>query len=279
MKKTISLLAYLLFICLLTIITQIGGVAYLVYLSLKHFSIRKKWITKPARWKSLILFFIVYCFISFVIVPPVANQFGRTPLPVFSNKNLPVKPANLLTVVSNRHYVRPEMKEMLASVSQKMNDDYPAFQLLYLDANFPFMDGFPLLPHLSHDDGKKLDLAFLYKHRSDEPAFGKSPSWLGYGVCEQPKPGEFDQPGACSEKGHWQYSALEQITPKIGSSKLEFDNHLNAKLIKIITQHPKVKKVFIEPHLKTRLGLTNNRKVRFHGCHAVRHDDHIHLEL
>jgi hypothetical protein len=26
------------------------------------------------------------------------------------------------------------------------------------------------------------------------------------------------------------------------------------------------------------LGLTNN-KIRFHGCHAVRHDDHLHVQL
>ncbi|MFT5619364.1 MAG: hypothetical protein ACI85I_002607, partial [Arenicella sp.] len=38
-------------------------------------------------------------------------------------------------------------------------------------------------------------------------------------------------------------------------------------------------KVFIEPHLKTRLGLENYSKIRFHGCQAVRHDDHIHVQL
>ena len=32
------------------------------------------------------------------------------------------------------------------------------------------------------------------------------------------------------------------------------------------------------PHLKARLGLNSN-KVRFHGCHAVRHDDHFHVQL
>ena len=37
-------------------------------------------------------------------------------------------------------------------------------------------------------------------------------------------------------------------------------------------------KIFIEPHLKQRLGI-KNQKVRFHGCGAVRHDDHIHLQI
>ena len=35
--------------------------------------------------------------------------------------------------------------------------------------------------------------------------------------------------------------------------------------------------IFIEPHLKNRLKIGNNR-IRFHGCKAVRHDDHIHFQ-
>ncbi len=33
-----------------------------------------------------------------------------------------------------------------------------------------------------------------------------------------------------------------------------------------------------KPHLKTRLKLSS-AKIRFHGCQAVRHDDHIHVQL
>ncbi len=35
----------------------------------------------------------------------------------------------------------------------------------------------------------------------------------------------------------------------------------------------------IEPYLKKSLGLGTESKIRFQGCQAVRHDDHIHLEL
>ena len=45
-----------------------------------------------------------------------------------------------------------------------------------------------------------------------------------------------------------------------------------------ILHQPNLGKVFIEPHLKDRMKLTNS-KIRFHGCGAVRHDDHIHIQL
>lgn len=40
----------------------------------------------------------------------------------------------------------------------------------------------------------------------------------------------------------------------------------------------RVGKIFIEPHLAQTLGL-NDPKVRFQGCRAARHDDHIHIQL
>jgi len=45
-----------------------------------------------------------------------------------------------------------------------------------------------------------------------------------------------------------------------------------------ILQQPNLGKVFVEPHLKTRMKLVDS-KIRFHGCGAVRHDDHIHIQL
>ena len=57
-----------------------------------------------------------------------------------------------------------------------------------------------------------------------------------------------------------------------------FDEKSTAILIKQITRSDVIKKIFIEPHLKTRLYLKSN-KIRFHGCHAVRHDDQIHIQM
>jgi hypothetical protein len=37
-------------------------------------------------------------------------------------------------------------------------------------------------------------------------------------------------------------------------------------------------KIFVEPHLSRRLGVEGGI-VRFQGCRAARHDDHIHMQL
>jgi hypothetical protein len=39
-----------------------------------------------------------------------------------------------------------------------------------------------------------------------------------------------------------------------------------------------VDKVFLEPHLTSSLGLAAPA-VRFQGCRAARHDDHIHVQI
>ena len=52
-----------------------------------------------------------------------------------------------------------------------------------LDGNFPFITGFPLLPHLSHDDGEKVDLAFYY---ADDTGYlrGATRAPIGYFAFE-----------------------------------------------------------------------------------------------
>jgi murein endopeptidase len=49
-------------------------------------------------------------------------------------------------------------------------------------------------------------------------------------------------------------------------------------LVEVLLKFDNMEKIFIEPHLKSRLGLTNS-KIRYHGCGAVRHDDHIHIQV
>ena len=41
---------------------------------------------------------------------------------------------------------------------------------------------------------------------------------------------------------------------------------------------PEGGRILIEPHLAERLGVAGG-KVRFQGCRAARHDDHIHIQL
>lgn len=277
MKRLLRIIRAVLIFGLLTVLTQVGGLLYLVYWPIG------KYLTKDiGNWpkRTLCKSFLFGGFlmiVSLLILPPIAQLLGRVPLPLFSTDEFPAKPATLLTCLGNRHYVTPELKKTFQQISQKLRQSDPQITLIYLDANFPFGDGFPLLPHLSHDDGRKLDLGFIYRDTRTKQTLEKAPTLFGYGHCEKPTAGEANQPQSCEEQGFWQYSLISKITPQ--RRRFNFDLKANQMLLNTITNHRNIRRVFIEPHLKQRLGMSSNAKVRFHGCWAVRHDDHIHMEL
>jgi hypothetical protein len=219
---------------------------------------------------------MLYLIFTFVIIPLAAKPFGRVPLPVFTTRNL--GPANIWTGVLNRNYVKPELRDIAFSVAEKMNEKYPGATVNYLDANFPFLDKFPLLPHLSHNDGKKLDISFQYNDSQTGEITDNVPSFIGYGICEEPNSGEENKPEYCDKKGYWQYNLLRDIVPQHNKAKFIFDEKRTRDLVNSFASHKGLAKIFIEPHLQARLGLVS-RKIRFHGCQAVRHDDHIHVQL
>lgn len=254
----------------LTAFTQVGGLVYLCYKPLGA-CINKK-VKNTKRHLRVCVFLAAYVITCFMVVPPIAKKYGRVPLPLFSKK---LKPATLLTCFTNRHYVEPELLDLLENVSEKVP---PNMSIVYLDACFPFIDGFPLLGHLSHNDGKKVDLAFVYTNTNGK-YLNSGKSLTGYGIPETPKASEVDQPSICGTKGHWQYSLTTKFTWIEQSKDYQFDLEANKLLIQTLALHGRTGKIFIEPHLKSRLDLDNCSKVRFHGCHAVRHDDHIHLQL
>ncbi len=254
----------------LTLLTQIGGV---VFILTKIISANWR-LVEVSKWRKVGLFFSLYFLSTFLLVPPIAKHFGRVPLPIWSGQ---IKPTNLLTCLLNRHYVRPKLKVTCEEIASKLQQKYPYSELRYLDANFPFQDGFPLLPHLSHNDGKKLDLSFFYLEK-DGTQTNSKPSVSGYGVLEKPQKGEYNTATHCKQKGYWQYSYPQWLTFGI-INQLDFDVERTKYLTKAFATHTNIGKVFIEPHLKARLGLGFYSKIRFHGCQAVRHDDHIHVQL
>jgi hypothetical protein len=158
-----------------------------------------------------------------------------------------------------------------------MNKVYPGIKLVYLDANFPFFGGFPLLPHLSHHDGKKIDIAFIYNDQTGKVSNLK-PSNSGYGVFENPRNGEINQTEICKSSAYWQYDYPKYLTFGKINNDIRFNPKATKQLIQFIIENSRVQKIFIEPHLKTRLQLTSS-KIRFQGCGAVRHDDHIHVQI
>lgn len=258
----------------LTVATQIGGLVFLLSI------LGNKFVPAHRRGKAsqIALFTGLYLFSTFILIPPIAKTFGRVPLPI-SKKGM-IIPNHRWTCLLNRHYVKPKLYDLVMKSAIQYNAKEKTIrQLRYLDANFPFINGFPLLPHRSHDDGEKIDLAFLYLNNATGNHWAKSVSFIGYGFCEAPKPREENMPALCQQQGYWQYSLLENIFGKASPYEAKFDAEATRRLIKNLSDHPHTKKIFIEPHLKQRLGFSYNEKVRFHGCAAVRHDDHIHLEM
>jgi hypothetical protein len=260
----------------LTVLTQTGGIVYLINFSTYRY-INKRVANSWFRMLCKVGTFIgIYLLATFLIVPLLARPFGRVQLPIRTTNNL--RPLTFLTCLLNRNYVRKDLREVAFTVAGEMNKKYPGTVVNYLDANFPFINGFPLVPHLSHNDGKKLDLAFCYKDNATLTATNKAPSPIGYGICEEPTPAEKNTAEFCAEHGYWQYSFLESVMPQSGKKDFVFYGEKTKYLVELFCQDNRVGKIFIEPHLKLRLQLTNS-KIRFHGCCAVRHDDHIHVQL
>ncbi len=274
--KILNLTLKILIFCILTILTQVGGLVYLC--SFWTYKLIEKQTTGVLKLRLLKLtsFLTLYLLTTFLIVPFIAKPFGRVPLPLTETNNL--KPLNILTCILNRNYVRPALRQTAYDVAKQMNSKFPGTILNYLDANFPFVNKFPLFPHLSHNDGKKLDVSFCYLDNKTKSATNKCPSFIGYGICEEALPTEKNTADFCAEKGYWQYSMLKKIVPQGNKINFTLDNVRTRELVNLFASQQTIEKIFIEPHLKTRLNLTTE-KIRFHGCGAVRHDDHIHVQV
>jgi hypothetical protein len=123
-------LCHLLLFLLLTILTQIGGLVYLLALVLYPFLSSKlsKSITRITVKLSVLV--ALYTLATFVLVPMLAKPFGRVPLPVSEEANL--KPLTFLTPFLNRHYVRPELKEVAWVAANRMNERFPGTNVNYL---------------------------------------------------------------------------------------------------------------------------------------------------
>ena len=278
-------IGHIVIIGLLTIVTQIGGLAWL--------------LSRFARWK-LATFGVIYASMT-LVTPMIAPLNGRIALSCFESG--PLQMQSTFYCVLNRNYMRPELLTLLQDAATQVSAAYPGTQTLVLDASFPFFDGFPLLPHLSHDDGGQADLTFFY---SDDIGYlpGRTPSPIGYFAFE---PG----PTPCRYRLmslRWDMAWLQPLWPRLDLEPLR-----TATLIRALEHHAKYLKtfshqkcpekadawqgifdsgfpngalsedtrtgrLFVEPHLVERLDVGHPR-IGFQGCRAARHDDHIHVQL
>lgn len=253
----------------LTMLTQIGGVAWLLALSLR-------WaLPSPRRWVFLIFFAGVYLAAT-LITHQVAPLFGRVPLPCFTSASLMVRTP--LYCALNRNYVTPELASAANAYADHMAETFPGTATLALDANFPFVTGFPLMPHLSHDDGRKLDLALYYEDSDGNFRNGETRSPIGYFAFQQPVAGAL-QP--CADRGRlitlrWDLNWLQPVF-----SDWDIEPARMKETLRWLSTEGRghgIEKVFIEPHVPARLGVSSDI-IRFQGCNAARHDDHIHIQV
>ena len=234
----------------LTLLTQIGGLAWLAALRCKP---------------RLLAFLMLYAAMS-VATQWAAPLFGRQPLNCWANGPLQVQ--SWIYCALNRNFVSPELASVLSEAAHKLDKEFPGTQTLVLDANFPFLDGFPLLPHLSHDDGDKADIAFFYRTESHYiPGATRSP--IGYFAFE-------DGPTNC--KIQW-LTLRWNLRPLQGFwLNYSLEPRRTRTLLRVLLEDKRVGKVLLEPHLQQALNLSH-AKLRFQGCRAARHDDHIHIQL
>jgi len=253
---------------LLAIVTQIGVISFAMSLLISR-------ITKIRNFSiNLSVNVVLYGLCCFLAAPILAPLFGR--VPVSTNENL--KFANsYISVGLNRNYVTPELDQLLTRVSREVAEIDPSAAVLVLDANFPFIDSYPLAPHLSHNDGRKVDLGYMYVN-SDGNLISKAAATSGYGYFEEPLEGERDTNEFCKEEGYFQYDYPKYLTLGVNDTDFIFSNEWNKLLLEVILAESEVKKVFVEQHIVDRLGLIDNR-LRFQGCGSVRHDDHIHFQI
>ncbi len=278
-RQDARLLAFLLLLAvvLLTLVTQVGGI--ILWLSLPGLSAVYGRLRPRGRVLAgsavIASFLALYLAVSLALVPAMAGHFGRRPLPCLATAELPLQAHSPLFCLANRHYARPAVERLLTALARAMAASFPGSRVRYLDAGFPFWDGFPLLPHLSHDDGRKVDLAFFWMDAdSGEPVAPPSP--LGYWAFAQPASGE-KRP--CVYAKHWLRWDFDWLQPLFQSSK--FDLVRTRALLEWLQREGgghALEKVLLEFHLRERMGFERG-VIRFQGCRAARHDDHIHVQV
>lgn len=219
MKRILVILGHVFIFVFLTLISQIGGVIYLISLWLT-----KKYFTKY-KYRFYTIFPVLYLSFTFLFIPIIAPLFGREKV---ENTNR-IKASSFISALLNRNYIKPELNDVLKDIDAQLVKQNPNIEIRYLDANFPFINGFPLPPHLSHSDGKKLDISFIYQTKEGELT-NKKKSISGYGVFTEPQLGETNQINKCFDKGYWQYDFPKYATLGSINDELIFSNKANKNL-------------------------------------------------
>jgi hypothetical protein len=198
------------------------------------------------------------------------NAAGLVRLPCDGSE--PLRPAHPFYCSRDRIYVRPEARDVLVDAAREMARRYPGTVITFMDASGA--DGrVPFEPHLSHGDGRQVDLSLFYTSldgsRIDGSPPGSRPN--GYGNYEPPRTGD-PQPCRGIDRPN-----DDRDPPADRAWRL--DEARSRSLTEILAGDRRVRRILIEPHLERRFGMEGEDKLRFAGCQAARHDDHLHVDF
>lgn len=199
------------------------------------------------------------------------NAAGLVTLPC--DGSTPLEPVRPYYCRRDRHFTTPSVREALVDAAAAMRARYPGEVLRFMDASGPAGEK-PFPPHLSHGDGRQIDLGLYYTDARGVPmkTFPATDRYGGYWPAEPPGPGEeIACPGGREGRA-------EKPDPP-ADRPWRLDEARTEALVRILIADPRVKRVLIEPHLERRFGLWGHPKLRFAGCQAARHDDHIHVDF
>lgn len=195
-----------------------------------------------------------------------ATANGLVPLPCL--RKGPLQPQSRDYCVAARHYVTPTARDALARAASGVAQAHPGAVVRYMEASWPRAKR-PMPPHVSHGNGRQVDLAIFYEDASGR--LRPPPTATGYNAFEPPRR-EADR--VCrGVAGHH-----AQPDPP-ASRRWRLAEATTATLIRRLSADPSVRRIFVEPHLKARLGFADDPKVRFAGCNVARHDDHLHVDF
>ena len=197
---------------------------------------------------------------------------GLVPLPC---KSGPIQPVAARYCRDHKNYVTPAARETLLRVAKALQRRHPEIVVRYMEASWP--SGVrPMPPHLSHGDGRQIDLVLFYEDLHGRPLsrpgrpYGRHAP--GYGAFEPPRR-EADR--VCVDSADTPHDAPDPPADR----PWRLSDVRTGSLISLLSAAPEVRRIFLEPHLKSRLGFSGDPKVRFAGCEAARHDDHIHVDF
>jgi len=197
------------------------------------------------------------------------NAAGLVRLPC--DKGGAIRPASRFYCAASRHFVTPRARESIHDAAVKMARRFPGTPITYMEASWP--SGLrPMPPHLSHGDGREVDIAIYYETLGAKPLATPYGGWTGFGAYEPPR--KADERVACPPDSN--HSKGKDPDP---GRKWRMDEARTRALLRIFVEDKRVRRVLIEPHLERRLGFAGHPKVRFAGCNAARHDDHLHVDF